>query len=73
MMPDGVAGRIVQFNQGRRPDTLALKYAKLRKNAFFFFRGTAHLFYQNASPPAVVAGAPQKSSGTAQARPNLRR
>ena len=60
MPPDGVAGRIVQFNQGRRPDTLAVKYAKLRKNAFFFFRGTAHLFYAYAyaSPAAVVAGAP---------------
>jgi uncharacterized protein (DUF2252 family) len=58
MISGSVAGRIAQFNQGRRPDTLLLKYAKLRKNAFFFFRGTAHLFYQYASPPAVVSGAP---------------
>src|SRR5260221_3158801 len=60
MPPDAVAGRIVQFNQGRRPDTLAIKYAKLRKNALAFLRGTAHLFYASASAslPAALAGAP---------------
>ena len=54
----GVAGRIWQFNHGRPPDLLALKYAKLRKQAFGFFRGTAHLFYQAATPPAAVTSAP---------------
>jgi uncharacterized protein (DUF2252 family) len=56
--PGGVAERIWQFNQGRRPDTLALKFRKMSKNGFAFFRGTCHLFYQNWSPPAALAGAP---------------
>jgi len=55
MSPNGVAERIKQFNQGRRPDTLALKYAKLRKNPFSFFRGTAHLFYAYAPLPSSLA------------------
>jgi uncharacterized protein (DUF2252 family) len=54
-VPAAVAARILQFNQGRRPDTLALKFARLRKNAFSFLRGTGHLFYQGWSPPAVLA------------------
>jgi uncharacterized protein (DUF2252 family) len=58
MPPSGVAERIWQFNQGRQPDMLSLKYAKLRKQAFGFFRGTAHLFYESAAPAAVVTGAP---------------
>ena len=56
--PGGVADRIWQFNQGRRSDTLALKYRKVRKNAFSFFRGTCHLFYQDWSAPAVLDQAP---------------
>src|SRR5258707_14766200 len=61
MPPSSVAERIRQFNQGRRPDTLALKYAKLRKNPFSFFRGTAHLFYAYAPLPASLAAAPLAS------------
>jgi uncharacterized protein (DUF2252 family) len=53
-----VAQRIREFNVGRRPDTLALKFAKLRKNPFAFFRGTAHLFYQAAPLPVSLAAAP---------------
>jgi len=59
MPRQGVAERIWQFNQGRRPDTLTLKFAKLRKNPFAFFRGTAHLFYAHASAlPEALAAAP---------------
>jgi uncharacterized protein (DUF2252 family) len=39
--------RIQQFNQGRDPERLQLKYQKMRANAFAFLRGTCHLFYQD--------------------------
>jgi len=53
-----LAARIRQFNQGRRPEVLAQKYAKLRKSAWSFFRGTGHLFYAAAALPAELAAAP---------------
>ena len=53
-----VARRILDFNQGRQPRLLALKFAKLRKSAFSFFRGTCHLFYQEWPAGAKVAAAP---------------
>lgn len=48
-----VVTRIIQFNKGREPERLALKYAAMRRDALTFFRGTAHLFYHdwpNKSP-----------------------
>ncbi len=35
------------FNQHRDRAILVRKYAKMRKNAFGFFRGTCHLFYRD--------------------------
>ena len=46
--PD-VLTRIEQFNAGREPERLAMKYAALRENPFRFFRGTAHLFWDRWS------------------------
>jgi uncharacterized protein (DUF2252 family) len=40
-----VAGAIAQFNAGREPERLQLKYRKMRSSAFAFFRGSCHLFY----------------------------
>ena len=37
--------QIRQFNAGRDPQLLAIKYAKMRANSFAFFRGSCHLFY----------------------------
>ena len=59
-----ISQRIQQFNQGRDPERLALKYATMRKDVFKFFRGTSHLFYQdwpsrsslNKTPPAWICG-----------------
>lgn len=56
--------RIRAYNAGRQPDTLALKYAAMREDAFRFFRGTCHLFYNDLpadlpllqSPPAWLSG-----------------
>lgn len=36
---------IVDYNRGRDPERLTLKFAALRSNAFAFFRGTCPLFY----------------------------
>ncbi len=39
--------KILAFNQGRDPERLRLKYAKMRGDALAFYRGTAHLFYED--------------------------
>jgi uncharacterized protein (DUF2252 family) len=39
--------RITQFNEGREPERLHFKYARMRASVFGFFRGTGHLFYQD--------------------------
>jgi uncharacterized protein (DUF2252 family) len=36
---------ILAFNAGREPERLAIKYAKMRANAFAFMRGSSPLFY----------------------------
>lgn len=50
-MPDfpsrGVTARIERFNAGREPERLALKYQAMCKSPFSFFRGTAHLFWED--------------------------
>src|ERR1700753_1157040 len=39
--------RILAFNQHLLPDMVQLKYEALTENAFRFFRGTCHLFYED--------------------------
>ena len=39
--------RILDYNQGRDPDRLALKYKLISSSPAAFFRGTAHLFYED--------------------------
>jgi len=39
--------RIKAFNHTRLPDYTALKYQLMAENAFRFFRGTCHLFYED--------------------------
>jgi uncharacterized protein (DUF2252 family) len=59
-----LTARIAQFNQGREPERLHYKYARMRASVFGFFRGTSHLFYQDwpqgstldRTPPAWVTG-----------------
>lgn len=56
--------RIQDFNRGRLPGMLQLKYAAMAENAFRFYRGTCHLFYEDlskvtdfpASPAAWICG-----------------
>ena len=42
-----VPERIKQFNSNRIPVYTALKYQAMARDPFYFFRGTAHLFYQD--------------------------
>ncbi len=55
--PD-VVERIQQFNQGRDPDLLKLKYQAMAKDAFVFLRGTCHLFYQDLPTTGIFQNAP---------------
>jgi len=42
-----VTARIERFNAGREPERLALKYRAMCTSPFSFFRGTAHLFWED--------------------------
>ncbi len=53
-----VWGLIKAFNSQRDRDILAQKYAKMRKNAFVFFRGTCHLFYRDLPQDSIFKTAP---------------
>lgn len=53
-----VAQRILQYNAGRDPDRLELKFRGMRAQPFTFFRATAHLFYQLDDLLGTVARAP---------------
>ena len=46
-MRSELAERIIRFNQGRLPEMTQLKYEAMTENAFRFFRGTCHLFYED--------------------------
>ena len=45
-MPD-LAKRLIEFNKELLPEMVQLKYEAMRENAFRFFRGTCHLFYED--------------------------
>jgi uncharacterized protein (DUF2252 family) len=45
--PRDISTRIERFNAGREPERLALKYRAMSKSAFAFFRGSAHLFWED--------------------------
>ena len=49
---------IQAFDRQRDPNILAKKYAKMRKNAFVFFRGTRHLFYRDFPVDSSLNSAP---------------
>ena len=42
-----VAERIVAYNRGRNPKRLERKYRAMRLDPFVFFRGTAHLYWED--------------------------
>ena len=53
-----VVSAIAQFNRGRDPERLALKYKALRRDAFSFFRGTCHLFWSEAPQSLWTSAVP---------------
>jgi len=49
---------IINFNAGRDPERLAMKYAKMRTSPYVFLRGTCHLFYDRLRVDSLPADAP---------------
>ena len=50
--------QIISFNAGRDPERLALKYNKMRANAFAFLRGSCDLFYSRLALTSLPKSAP---------------
>jgi uncharacterized protein (DUF2252 family) len=53
-----VSNRIKQFNQDLLPNMVALKYEAMIENAFRFFRGTCHLYYQDLAQANTLPKSP---------------
>jgi uncharacterized protein (DUF2252 family) len=49
---------IAQFNHGRDPERLSLKYQAMRSDPFVFLRGACHLFYQRLPSSGIFKTAP---------------
>ncbi len=49
---------IADFNRGRDPQRLAMKYHNMRQNSFVFLRGTCHLFYARLPTTSIFKTAP---------------
>jgi uncharacterized protein (DUF2252 family) len=50
--------RIIQFNSDRVPQYTAIKYQTMSQNAFRFFRGTCHLFYEDLGKAHALSSYP---------------
>jgi uncharacterized protein (DUF2252 family) len=50
--------RLKEFNKGYLADKVQLKYAFMRENAFRFFRGTCHLFYEDMARAKALPKSP---------------
>src|ERR1700761_6174886 len=53
-----VTRRILAFNESRLPEMRPLKYRSMEENAFRFFRGTCHLFYEDLAAAADFPSGP---------------
>lgn len=53
-----IVQEIAQFNAGRDPERLLLKYQRMRGDPFVFLRGACHLFYQRLPVSGVFKTAP---------------
>jgi uncharacterized protein (DUF2252 family) len=53
-----LSDRLIAFNQGLLPDMVQLKYEAMTDNAFRFYRGTCHLFYEDLSTAAALPLSP---------------
>jgi uncharacterized protein (DUF2252 family) len=54
-MPRNILDKVLQFNWGRDPERLLIKYRKMRSGSYSFYRATCHLFYEDwvANAPAI--------------------
>jgi uncharacterized protein (DUF2252 family) len=50
--------RLTAFNAGLLPEKVQLKYEAMAENAFSFFRGTCHLFYEDLSSAEALPLSP---------------
>jgi uncharacterized protein (DUF2252 family) len=50
--------RLTAFNKNRLPDMVKLKYKAMAVNAFYFFRGTCHLFYEDLYAASPLPSSP---------------
>lgn len=57
-MTERLIDKIQEFNAGRIPEVLHIKYEALAQNMFRFFRGTAHLFHEAISSESLVQNCP---------------
>jgi uncharacterized protein (DUF2252 family) len=57
-MKDPLAS-ILKFNESLLEEQLALKYKLMHDNIYSFFRGTAHLFYDNLAEEKKIPASPQ--------------
>ncbi|NWJ45824.1 MAG: DUF2252 family protein [Chloroflexi bacterium] len=58
MQDTSVIERIKSFNKNRNPELLSLKYERMSQDAFSFFRGTCHLFYEDLPTETPLNEAP---------------
>lgn len=54
-----IAEKVKQFNTGRNPEILKIKYKAMRSSAFVFYRGSCHLFYEAMPPKSFFNQAPK--------------
>jgi uncharacterized protein (DUF2252 family) len=53
-----ITERIIQFNSSFNPKLVSLKSKFMAENAFRFFRGTCHIFYEDLSVAAPLPASP---------------
>jgi uncharacterized protein (DUF2252 family) len=54
-----VAERIKNFNANRNPEFVQMKFRNMSNNAFSFYRGTCHLFYEDLPTESIFKNSPQ--------------
>jgi uncharacterized protein (DUF2252 family) len=59
MNPRNICQRIEQFNSQRPVNLQKIKYDKMKKDPFSFFRGSCHLFHEDWPKGAEIDRAPQ--------------
>ena len=57
-MHKNIIDRLLEFNADRIPAPRAMKYKNMRADAFTFFRGSCHLFYENWPADSRLNDAP---------------